>query len=109
MFIKIHEYINDRYSKFVNFERLLINNLSRILKKHEIVRGVVIRLVYNYKMLYETYKGWKRFNKEGMDEFKVKLVFSILLENYPHINLCMLYYICSALYKSKPKSFVEKI
>ena len=44
-----------------------------------------------------------------MDEFQTIFAFSILLEHYPYdINQCMLYYICSALYKLKPKHFLEK-
>ena len=46
------------------------------------------------KMLCEGCSDWKGFDNKGMDEFKVKSTFSILLENYPYnINLCMLYYV----------------
>ena len=44
-----------------------------------------------------------------MDEFRVKVALTVLLEHYPYdVNLCMLYYVCSALYKLKPKRLLEK-
>ena len=44
-----------------------------------------------------------------MDEFQTIFVFTVLLEHYPYdINLCILYYVSSALYKLKPKCFLER-